>query len=63
MFPEAEMSQLRFSVGITANTLVSGQKRGFSKKTLQCLWLCVGNTLLLYRLRTWSKCHKTRQVF
>jgi len=32
------------------------------KKQLDHTWLCVGISPLLYGLRTWSKCQKTRQV-
>jgi len=34
----------------------------FRKKTPKHTWLCVGISLLLYGLRTWSKRQKTRQV-
>jgi len=35
----------------------------FRKKTFKRTCLCAGISPLLYRLRTWSKCQKTRQVF
>jgi len=46
------------------NTLASGCFRGFSdKNSPECMWLCAGISLLLYRSRTWSKHQKTQQVF
>ena len=35
----------------------------FRKKTPKHTWLCVGISLLLYGIRTWSKGQKTHQVF
>jgi len=32
------------------------------KKTLYRMWLCTRISSLLYGLRTWLKCQKTRQV-
>jgi len=36
---------------------------GIKKKMPKHTWLCTGISPLLYGLRTWSKCQKTRQVF
>jgi len=36
---------------------------GISKKTPKRTWFCMGTSPLLYRLQTWSKHQKTRQVF
>jgi len=33
------------------------------KKRPKCMWLCAGISPLLFRLQTWSKRQKTRQVF
>jgi len=38
-------------------------KKGIFEKTPKRTWLCAGVTPLLYGLRTWLKCQKTRQVF
>jgi len=42
-------------------TLTSGLIQAVRKKQLICTWLCVGISLLLNWLRTWSKRQKTRQ--
>ena len=40
------------------------EKEDFRKKKIpKRKWLCAWITPLLYRLRTWSKCQKMRQVF
>jgi len=44
------------------NTLTSGLIQAVRKKQLDRTWLCVRISPLLYGLRTWSKCQKTRQV-
>jgi len=44
------------------NTLMSGLIQAVRKKQLDRTWLCVGISLLLFGLRTWSKCQKTQQV-
>jgi len=44
------------------NTLTSGLIQAVHKKQQDCMWLWVGISLLLYRLRTWSKCQKTWQT-
>jgi len=42
--------------------LTSGLILAARKKQLDRTWLCAGISLLLCRLRTWSKCQKMRQV-
>jgi len=46
----------------SVNTLAPGLIQAVHKKQLDRTWLCVGISLLLHGLQTWSKCQKTRQV-
>jgi len=49
---------------VSINTLTPGLIQVVRKKNqLDRTWLCAGISPVLYRLRTWLKCQKTRQVF